>query len=369
MNSHSADRKGAVMAKAFKYDNLYERIISFKNLEYAFSQVTKGDRKFRKDAILFSMALDKNLVDLWHDLKWGNYRVGEYIRFKVYEPKERWVSAPRVRDKVVQFATHHIIKHVYANVFIPDSFACLDGRGTHAAVNSVQRDMRISEREYGDPWIVSVDVSKFFYSIDRDILKGILRKKIKCRKTLWLLDKIIDSSPEGETGIPLGNVTSQDFANIYLNEIDQYVKRFLGVRYYTRYMDDMIAIVDGKPAAQELKEEMCSSLEKWLNLVANPKKSQIFPLAQGVNAYGYKIWTTHRLVRDQSKRAMKRRIKAMDRKLKAGEIELHDVEQAVNSWLGHARHSNSFNLAKKIFEPYPYIKIEGDEKFGDRGLN
>ena len=110
---------------------------------------------------------------------------------------------------------------------------------------------------------------------------------------------------------------------------------------------------------------------KWflrtkLNLQENPKKSQIFPLKQGVNAYGYKIWTTHRLVRDESKRAMKRRIKAMDRKMKAGEIELHDLKQAVNSWLGHARHSNSYNLCKKIFEPYPYIKIEGDERFGER---
>lgn len=354
------------MAKSFQHDNLYDKIISFKNLEYAFTQVTKGGRKYRKDAILFSMALDKNLVELWHDLKWGRYRVGEYIRFKVYEPKERWVSAPKVRDKVVQFATHHIIKHVYEKVFISDSYACLERRGTHAAVDSVQRDMRIAEREYTDPWIVSVDVSKFFYSIDRNILKEILRKKIKCRKTLWLLDSIIDSSPEGDTGIPLGNVTSQDFANIYLNEIDQYVKRHLGVRYYTRYMDDMIAIVDGKFAAQCLKEELCAFLKCRLHMTANPKKSQIFPLQQGVNAYGYKIWTTHRLVRNDSKKRMKRRIRAMDRKLAADAIELGDVQQAVNSWIGHARHSNSYNLVKKIFERYPYITVEGDERFGNR---
>ena len=354
------------MAKAFQYDDLYEQIISFRNLEYAFSQVTKGDRKYRKDAILFSMALDKNLVDLWRDLKGGKYRVGEYIRFKVYEPKERWVSAPRVRDKTVQFATHHIIKDVYKDVFISDSYACLDGRGTHAAVNSVQRDMRIAQREFLDPWIVSVDVSKFFYSIDREILKRILRKKIKCAKTLWLLDSIIDSSPEGETGIPLGNVTSQDFANIYLNEIDQYVKRFLGVRYYTRYMDDMICIVDGKFAAQKLKEEMCNFLVDRLNMAANPKKSQIFPLDQGVNAYGYKIWTSHRLVRNDSKKKAKRRIKAMDKKLSAGIIEQSEVTQSVNSWLGHTRHSNSYNLVKKIYKNYPYIKIEGDERFGNR---
>lgn len=352
------------MAK--KYNHLYDKIISFKNIEYSYHQVIKGSRRYKKDAIVFSILEDANLVKLWHQLKHGDYRVGEYVRFKVYEPKERWVSAPRVRDKIVQFAVHQVIKKVYANVFITDSYACLENRGTHKAVEAVQNYLRIAKREYEDPWIVKVDVSKFFYSIDRDILKSILRKKIACPKTLWLLDAIIDSSPEGDKGIPLGNVTSQDFANIYLNELDQYVKRFLGIRYYVRYMDDAIAIVDSKEKAQELKKAMCLFIRSKLNMEENPKKSQIFPLDQGVNAYGYKIWTTHKLVRDQSKRAMKRRIKAMDRKLKAGEMPLSDIKQAVNSWLGHSRHSNSYNLCKKIFKKYPYIRVEGDEYFGKR---
>lgn len=352
------------MAK--KFNDLYEEIVDFDNLLFSYKQTIKGSRKYRKDAMVFSMYDDLNLVRLWQELKSGRYRVGEYVRFKVYEPKERMVSAPRIRDKIVQFATHNIIKDVYKNVFISDSYACLEGRGTHRAVDQVQRYLRIAEREWGDAWIVKFDVSKFFYSIDREILKKLLRKKISCPKTLWLLDMIVDSSPEGEVGIPLGNVTSQDFANIYLNELDQYVKRFLGIRYYIRYMDDSIAVVRTRDEAKALLQQMKWFLRTKLNLRENPKKSQIFPLRQGVNAYGYKIWTTHRLVRDESKRAMKRRIKAMDRKMKVGEIELHDVKQAVNSWLGHARHSNSYNLCKKIFEPYPYIKIEGDEKFGER---
>lgn len=352
-----------------KYDGLYEKIIDFDNLLFSYKQTIKGSRKFRKDAMVFSMYDDLNLVLLWQELKTGRYRVGEYVRFKVYEPKERMVSAPRIRDKIVQFATHNIIKDVYKNVFISDSYACLEGRGTHRAVDKVQKYMRIAEREWGSGWIVKFDISKFFYTIDRHILKRILRKKIFCKKTLWLLDQIIDSSPEGEVGIPLGNVTSQDFANIYLNELDQFVKRYCGVRYYVRYMDDAIAIVKTKEEANSLKRRMIRFVRERLNLQENTKKTQIFPLRQGVNAYGFKIWTTHRKVRDQSKRAMKRRIKAMDRKLKAGEIESHDVKQTVNSWLGHARHSNSFNLCKKIFEPYPYIKIEGEMKFGERRLN
>lgn len=351
---------------ARKYDCLYEEIVDFNNLLFAYKQTQKGSRKFRKDSILFSLAEDVNLVQLWQELKSGRYRVGEYVRFKVYEPKERMVSAPRIRDKIVQFATHNIIKDVYKNVFISDSYACLEGRGTHRAVDAVQRYMRMAERNFGGGWIVKVDISKFFYTIDREILKRILRKKIACERTLWLLDMIIDSSPEGEVGIPLGNVTSQDFANIYLNELDQYVKRYLGIKYYVRYMDDCIAIVPTREEAKLLKEQMVWFLRTKLNLKENEKKTQIFPLKQGVNAYGFKIWTTHRKVRDQSKRAMKRRIKAMDRKLKAGLLTEKEVKQAVDSWLGHTRHSNSYNLAKKIFAPYPYINVEGEMKFGER---
>jgi len=373
------------MAKRIKYDNLYEKIIDFDNLSKALEQVIKGKRKFKRDAILFLFMEEKNMIELWRDLRYGTYRVGKFHYFVVHEPKRREVWAPNFRDKIVQTAVHNVLKEVYNGVFISDSYACIDEKGPQRAAFALQRYMRIAEREFADPYIVSIDVSKFFYTIDRNITKRLYRKKIACNKTLWLLDLLIDSSPKyspeiykgldvnphnsTEIGLPLGCTTSQDSANLNLNEVDQYVTRFLGHRYYVRYMDDMNAVVDGKEAANNLKKEICIFMREKLNLVANPQKSQIFPLRQGVNAYGYKIWTTHMKVRDDSKKRMKRKIKAMDRKLKAGEVELHDVRQSVNSWLGHARHSNSFNLAKKIFEPYPYIKVEGDEKFGNRRLS
>lgn len=350
-----------------KYFNLYDEIISFQNIVHAYKRAMEGSKKYRKDAILFSMLDDYNLVQLWQELKKQTYSVGRYISFEVFEPKRRMIHAPLIRDKIVQFAAHNVIKEVYKPVFIRHSYACLEERGTHAAVNQVQKNLRICAREWGESaYIVKIDISKFFYNIDRDILKRILRKKIGCERTLWLLDSIIDSSPDGDVGIPLGNVTSQDFANIYLNELDQFVTRYCGKRYYVRYMDDAVIIVKTKEEAQELLKAIGQFVVKHLKLQLNPKKSQIFPIEQGVNAYGFKIYTTHKKVRDQSKRAMKRRIKAMDRKLRNNELELHDVKQAVNSWLGHARHSNSFLLAKKIFAPYPYIKVEGNDYFGNR---
>jgi len=343
---------------------IFDRITDYANLEKAYQQTQKGERKFRADSIRFSFAARANLVRLWQDLRHGTYQVGPYIQFRVYEPKERRISAPYVRDKIVQFAAHTVLQEIYRPVFIGDSYACLEGRGSHRAAKQVQHYMRLCQWKYGTGWIVKLDVKKYFYSIDRGILKQLLRKKIKCIKTLALLDMIIDSSPEGVTGLPLGNVTSQDFANIYLNELDQYVKRYLGAKWYIRYMDDVVAIVPSREEAKRLLAKMKWFLWEKLRLETNDK-TKIFPLGQGVNAYGYKIWTTHKLVRDSSKKAMKRRIKAMDRKFEAGEISEEEVQQAVNSWLGHARHSNSYNLAKKIFASYPYIQVEGGNKFGD----
>lgn len=373
------------MAKRFKYDDLYDEIIAYDNLKTAFYQVTKGKKKQNIDAISFYMMLELNLVKLWRDLKTGKYRVSPYTYHVVYEPKERGIWAPAFRDKIVHTAIHNIMKRIHKKIFVNYSYACIDEKGHQRAAQRLQKNMRIAEREFEDPWVVSIDVSKFFYTIDHLVAKSVYRKIISCRKTLWLQDLFIDSSPapdwsmfEGldvnprgsiKIGIPLGCTTSQDTANLVLNEVDQYVMRFLGHRYYVRYMDDMNIIVDGKEGAQLLKKQMCSFLRERLNLVENPKKSQIFPLAQGVNAYGFKIWTTHMKVRDDSKRRMKRRIKAMDSKLQEGKMTVEEVQQPVSSWMGHARHSNSYNLCKKIFAPYPYIKIEGDERFGERRLS
>lgn len=342
---------------------LYQKVYDFNNIRLSYKQILKGNKKFKNDTIIFDMCRERNLLKLWRELKNKEYQVGEYLRFKVFEPKERLVSAPRARDKIVQFAVHNVLQEVYEPVFIKTSFACLKNKGTHKAVENVQHDMRVCKWKHGGGWIIKIDVKKFFYSIDRDILKKLLRKKITDPDMLWILDLIIDSSPEGEKGIPLGNVTSQDFANIYLNEVDQFCKRYLGIKYYTRYMDDIVIVTPTKEEAQEHLKKITKFLNEKLNLETN-SKTKIFPLEQGVNAYGFKVWTTHRLLRDQSKRAMKRRIKVMDAKLKRGEIKEKDVQQTVNSWLGHARHSNSYNLAKKIFKNYPYIKVEGEMKFG-----
>ena len=345
---------------------LYEKLCSYTLLKYSYGKMLEGRRKYRKEAILFDMAREKNLIALWRDLKNETYRHGDYIRFDVTRPKARRVFAPRLRDKIVQYAVHTILWSVYCHIFISDTYACLIDRGAHRAVERVQHYIRKCQWQHGNCWIVKADIKKYFYTVDHDVLKKVYRKQIKDEKFLRLLDMIVDSSPEGDVGIPLGNVTSQDFAGIYLNELDQYVKRYLSVKYYVRYMDDFIIMVPTKEEAQRRLEQVTSFIQDRLRLQLNTK-TRIFPAEQGVNAYGFKIHATHTQVRSGSKADMKRRIKAMDRKYKAGEITFKPIQHSVNSWLGHARHSNSFNLATKIFAPYEYINVKHKKyRFGDK---
>ena len=226
-----------------------------------------------------------------------------------------------------------------------------------------------------DAAVIKIDVKKFFYSIDRDILKKLLAKRFKKLKQKHpelyddllrfyrLLCKVIDSSPEGETGIPLGNVSSQDFANITLNELDQFCIRFLGAKLCTRYADDAVILAPNKETAREWLAKIKRFVKDKLHLDLN-SKTKIFNMRQGVNAYGYKIKATHLELRTESKRKEKRRVKAMVEKLREGKKTRKEMQQEVNSWLGFARWASAYNLAKKIFAPYRFIQVEGVLPYG-----
>ena len=255
-------------------------------------------------------------------------------------------------------------------------FFCLYGKGPIRAAFNVQHDMRVARMKWGEnAAVIKIDVKKFFYSIDRDILKKLLAKRFKKLKKQHpelyeeplrfyrLLCKVIDSSPEGETGVPLGNVSSQDFANITLNELDQFCIRFLGAKLYTRYADDAVIIAPDKETARKWLAKIKQFVKKRLHLDLN-SKTKIFYMRQGVNAYGYKIKATHLELRTESKRKEKRKVKAMIEKLREGKKTRREIQQEVNSWLGFARWASAYNLAKKIFVPYRFIKVEGVLPYG-----
>ena len=234
------------------HNDLFDKIINEENLDKAYRKALKGKSKYKNEAILFSNDETVNLRDLKQSLIDETYQFEGYIRFPVFEPKERIVDAPHFKDKIVQLAINNVLKTVYNIKFIHDSYACVDDKGTHKCVDRIQYFMRKAKWQYGEgAFIVKIDMKKYFYSIDRDILKTLLSKTIKCERTLRLLFKIIDSADEIDLlGLPLGNTLSQICANIYLNELDQYCKRKLSVKYYVRYMDDAILIMPNKDEAK-----------------------------------------------------------------------------------------------------------------------
>ena len=354
----------------------YEEAVGYERIKVGYKQALRGQRKYTREAVKYDLFREKNNVDLWRELKSSKYTPGPYHFTVITEPKRRDLSIPKLRDKVVQLVIHEELQNIFRPVFIDGSFACQYGRGPIRAALKVQHDMRVARMKWGDEaTVIKIDVRKFFYSIDRSVLKQIIAKRSKKLKKKYpekyedflrfyrLLCKVIDSSPEGERGIPLGNVSSQDFANIYLNELDQFCIRFLGATLYTRYMDDVVVIAPNKEIAREWLAKIKVFLQERLHLETN-QKTKIFYVRQGVNAYGFKIKATHLLLRTESKRREKRRIKRMMEKLQEGTITKAAIVQSVNSWLGFARWACAYNLAKKIFAPYRFIKTEGEIPYG-----
>ena len=354
----------------------FKEVVGYDRIEANYKEALKGPRKFKKEAVNYDLYRELNNVALWRDLRKERYTPGSYYHTIITEPKRRELSIPGLRDKIVQLVVHEELQNIYRPVFAKRSFACQYGKGPIRAAFNVQHDMRVGLYKWGEEaTVIKLDVKKFFYSIDRTILKQILVKRFKKLKKKYpekypdfvkfyrLLCKIIDSSPEGERGIPLGNVSSQDFANIYLNELDQYCIRYLGATLYTRYMDDVVIIAPNREIAREWLAKIKAYLDERLHLETN-SKTKIFSVRQGVNAYGFKIKATHLMLRTETKRAMKRRIKKMVEKVKDRLLARKEVLQAVNSWLGFARWASAYNLAKKIFAPYRFIKVEGEMYFG-----
>jgi retron-type reverse transcriptase len=328
------------MAKTYK--NLYPQVFEFSNLYNAYLLARRGKR-YRKEVLVFTRDLEENLIQLQNELIWKSYKTGRYREFYVYEPKKRVVAALPFRDRVVQHALVSVIEPIWERRFIFDSYACRPGKGTHAGVNRAQRFMRAVKRRHGKVYVLKADISKYFSNIDHNILRRLLKKRIVCGDTLQLLGNIIESTP-GQAGIPIVNLTSQLFANIYLHELDEYVKYTCRVRYYARYMDDFIIVHHDKAYLQNCRYELERFLWSRLRLRTNAK-TQVFPVAlvrgRGLDFLGYKIWPSHKKIKKSSIKRMRKRLKKLQRDYAIGKIGLSAIKPRLMSWLGHAKHADA----------------------------
>lgn len=340
------------MAKTIKHT--FEQIVSFENLLAAWRRTSRG-RRAQHNVIEFQANLEPNLLELQGALMRKTYRTGPYRRFHIYEPKRREISSLPLKDRVVQHALMAAIEPVFEARMIDQSFACRVGKGAHMGANVAQGYMRRTLRQHGAAFALKADISKYFPSVCHDPLKRLMRRRIACRDTLWLIDDIIDSGGDADAlmprGIPIGNLASQLFANVYLGELDQFVKSDLRERHYARYMDDFVITHHDKAHLHEVRREVEAFLWASLGLRTN-SKTQVFPLsgrgARALDFLGYRIRPTHRSLRKDSVNRMKKKMKRMARDYRAGEIGWREIDPVVMSWVAHARHADTFNLRRKV---------------------
>lgn len=349
--------------------NVFEQVVDYDNLYRAYLNA-RLCKRYRYEALNFSAHLEDNLVKLQKELIDRTYTLGKYREFYIYEPKKRLVMAQPFKDRVVQWAIYQVLNPVFAQGYITDSYACIKERGTHKAVKRLHYWLRQVGKKPEKYYFLKLDISKYFYRIDHDVLMGILKRKIHDDDMIFLLDKIVNSSetnfglPPGkspgevkrsdrvsEKGMPVGNLSSQMFANLYLNELDQYCKRTLGIHFYVRYMDDVIILHQDKDQLHEWKRIIDTFLKEKLQLDLN-EKTCIRPITLGVEFCGYKIWNTHIKLRKSTALKMKRNLKKLQKEYAAGEVTVEEAKQTISSYLGILKHCDSYSLKRTIFGEY-----------------
>lgn len=349
-----------------RYGKLYEKVYAFENLYEAYKEARKCKR-YRDEVLKFSANLEENLIQIQNELIWKTYKVGKYREFYIYEPKKRLIMALPFKDRVVQWAIYRVLNPIYDKSFIEDSYACRIGKGTHRAANKLQYWLRKVSRRPCKWYYLKLDISKYFYRVDHDVLVKILKKKIKDKDLMWLLELIIKSedtkfglplnSEPGQCerikdkGIPIGNLTSQLFANIYLNELDQFVKHELRIKYYIRYMDDIIVLDNNKKQLHEVKAKIENYLNNVLKLHLN-NKTALRPISLGIEFVGYKIWPTHAKLKKKTALKIKHRLRYLRKAYKRKEIGFNKINSIVQSYMGIFKYCNSYFLRKKIFDNF-----------------
>ena len=324
----------------------------------AYERAAKQKRT-HKEVINYDMDLVNNIISILWKLYYQNYKMGNYREFTIYEPKKRIIQALPFRDRVVQqWYVEEFIKPIFVPQFIEDSYACIDGRGVHKAVKKLNRYLYNYSRTNKDLYILKCDISKFFNNIDKQILYDLVKRKIKDKAFLNLTRQLIFYD-NVKSGIPIGNYTSQYFANIYLNELDHYIKEVLKIKYYVRYMDDFVLLLKNKTEAKMTLEKITLFLEQKLKLKLN-KKTNYFKLKQGVNFCGYKIYKDHILLKKENKKKIYRKVKKWNELYFNKELDFKNTSLKLNSWVGHAQNADAFCLINKIKKECKWIY---DEKY------
>lgn len=347
------------------YKRLYPQICDFENLYWAFRKARRGKRG-RPDVAAFEYDLELELVDLRKELTNESYRPGPYRHFTLYERKPRRISAAPFRDRVVHHALCNVIEPIWETRFIHDSYACRVGKGTHAALD---RCTYFSRRH---PFVLQGDIVGFFPSVDHDILYKLLSRRIACPPTLRLIRSIIASGtgihsdgwdmqwfPDDDLfavqrprGLPIGNQTSQFWANVYLHELDMFVKHALRCKAYLRYCDDFLLFTSDKTTLHQWRRKMESFLAS-LRLRLHPLKSTVYPVTNGIPFLGFQVFPDHRRLRRDNGVYFQRRLERLMARYAAGAITRERLDASVKGWVAHASHGDTWGLRGSVLGRQP----------------
>lgn len=360
-------------------------------LERANRNARKGKR-YREEVRYFHQNLDGNLLDIQRDVRAGTYRTGGYRHLWVQVQKKRLVMALPYRDRIVQWSVYQLLNQYFDRTFITDSYACRVGKGSHKAVGRLQYWLRQVDRSiYPDWYYLKLDISKYFYRVDHAVLLEILGRRITDPDVMTLLERVIDNPnepfglPPGKkpedvafeswlynVGMPIGNLLSQMFANIVLNELDQYCKHVLKIHCYIRYMDDILVLGPDKEQLKQYHAEIAAFLSEMLHLDLNAKTC-IRPVSMGIEFVGQRVWATHAVLRKSTARRMKREVRKISEDVRDGVINRQEYQRRVASIRGMMDHTNSgalrwrlneitLNIVGEEYGQLPYGRGDSDRK-------
>lgn len=332
--------------------DLYDRMIEPTALFRAWELFRRGKRS-RPDVAQFEYTLEPHIFALYRDLQSQTYGHGIYSSFFITDPKQRHIHKATVRDRVVHHAVFQILNPIFEPSFIAHSYSCRVGKGTHKGVDAIDRMSRkVSQNNTRSCFALKCDIKRFFDSIDHEVLLTILARRIKDDRVMWLMNEIIrgfshDKLHNGK-GLPIGNLTSQLFANVYMNEFDQFVKHDLKVKYYARYTDDFIILNHKRDALEQLIPRIRDYLMKALYLALHPYKVIITTPQRGIDFLGYVIRPYSITLRTKTKRRMLRHLSERIDSFNDGVLSDESLIQTVSSYLGVLSHGNCEQLEDHV---------------------
>ncbi|MEK6607389.1 MAG: reverse transcriptase/maturase family protein [Myxococcota bacterium] len=323
---------------------LWERLVSFENLHAAFLGASRGKRR-RPDVLAFAPDVERRLFEIRDALEAGAYGFGPYRTFHVADTKRRLIMAAPFRDRVVHHAIVNVLDPVFDPTLIADTYACRRGKGNHAAMRRLRDLVRGDPRAYA----LKCDVSRYFASVDHAALLGLLERKVKDRRVLDLCASLVAATPVDPAfgpgrGIPIGNLTSQMFANLYLSPLDGHAKQVLGLGRYLRYVDDIVALDGDKRRLHAALASMEAFAAERLRLAFHPRKSIIAPVRCGVDFVGFVVSPARVRVRRAALVRFRRRERGLRRACWRGELAPERYWRSVESFAAHAAHADAHRL-------------------------